>query len=185
MAAQKKKTKINLPLLLPLGLLIIEIIVAIVLLGSGYEISGVVLTLLIFLAVFLIYQVSRQLWMRWQVKKGVAGMHKAEELIEAGEPLEAVKQWKKILLKLPRDKYLDVLTKMEMTYEDLDMGKAVQQVKAIQSESIDFFEMTKVADKFTSKDRRKWQTKAFQLHKMVQALPVRKGQDLEDVKAEE
>ncbi len=185
MPAQKKKNDLNLPLLIPLGLLILEIIVVIVLLGTGYEISGFVLVLLIFLAVFLTYQAARQFWMRLQVKKGISGMQQAEDLMESGETLEAIKQWKKILLKLPRDKYLDVLTQMENAYKELDMEKAVQQVRAIQSESIEFFEMTKVATKFTSKDRRNWQSKAFELHKMVQALPVEKGQDLEDVTPEE
>jgi len=183
--AEKNENEINLPLLLPLGLLILEMIVFIVLLGTGYDISGFVFIFLVFLGLFLIYQISRQLWVRWRIKKGIVGLKQAEELLEAGKPLEAIKQWKKILLNLPNEQYLDVLTQMENTYEFLKMDKAVQQVRAIQSESIEFFEMTKIAKSFTPKDRRKWQTKVFKLHNMIQALPVKKGQSLEDVKPKE
>lgn len=182
---EKNNNRVNLALLLPLGLLIIEIIVVVVLLGSGYEISEFLFIFLIFLALFLLYQISRQLWIGWQMKKAIAGLERAEELADSGKPLEAIKQWKQILLNLPQEKYLDVLHRMEETYDTQDMTKAVQQVRAIQSESIEFFEMTKVAKNFTPQDRRKWQARAYELQKMIKALPVKKGQDLSDVKPDE
>ena len=182
---EENNNRINLALLLPLGLLIIEIIAVVVLLGSGYEISEFLFIFLSFLALFLIYQISRQVWVGRQMKKAIAGMEKAKGLIDTKKPLEAIKQWKKILLNLPQEEYLDVLTRMEKIYDSQEMTKAVQQIRAIQSESIEFFQMTKVAKNLTQKDRRKWQTQAFELQKMIRALPVKKGQDLSDVKPDE
>jgi hypothetical protein len=181
----EQKNRINLPLLLPLGLLILEIIAVIVLLATGYEISGFVFYSLVFVAFFLISQISHQLWIAWQIKKGVDGIKRAEELLHDGKPLEAIKLWKKALLNLPRDKYLVVLTQMEKAYQSQEMDKAVQQIRAIQTESIEFFNMTEIAKSLTPKDRLRWRTKAFTLHKSIQALPVKKDRDLENVKPEE
>jgi hypothetical protein len=183
MSVEKNKT-INLPLLLPLGLLILEIVAVIVLLGSGYEIPGLLFILLFFLGIFLIYQIYRQLWAKYQMKKAVTAMKNAQESVNAGKPMEAIEQWKRILPNLPREQYLDTLIKMERAYESQDMDNAVQQVRAVQSESIEFFEMSKVAQQFTPKDRRKWQAKAFKLQKMISALPVEKEQDLGDIEPE-
>jgi hypothetical protein len=60
------------------------------------------------------------------------------------------------------------------------MNEAVQQVKAIRSESLNFFEMTRDPQKATAKDRKDWQARALELRKMIKALPTEAGQYLSE-----
>ncbi len=183
--AEENKIQRNLSLILPLGLLVVEVIVVVVLLGSGYQITEFLFVFLILMGLFLIYQISLQLWLGRQLKKAMTGLEKAELLIESEKPLEAIEQWKRVLLSLPKEKYLDVLVKMEQAYESQNMVAANQQVRLIQSKSIEFFEMTSVAKNLSPDDRRKWQAEAVELKEMIRTLPVEQGQDLSVEKSQE
>ena len=162
-------------------MLLIEIVVIVIFLVSGYEITPFLLYFLIFLGIFLIYQIVRQVQFSWQSKRAAKEVEIAESLVKAGKPMEAIKKWKEVLLKLPKNQYLATLSKMEKTYENQEMKEAVQQVKAISSESIEFFEMTRQINRVSPQDRRRWQARAFELKNMIQALPEEKGQDLSDL----
>lgn len=174
----------NLSLLLPLGLLVVEVIAILVLLLTGFEITQSLIFFFVLLGIFLLWQVGRQLLTEWRVKQAIIRAREAESIAESGRPMEAMKIWKNLLLSLPREKYLETLSKMEKTYKDQEMDDAIQQVKAIHSESLEFFDMTQNTKRITPKDRRKWQARAYELRKMISALPEKKGQSLSDVKPE-
>ena len=178
--AENKKRRIDWLLILPTGLLLIEGIIVVVLLATGYEINQTLMFFLILLAAFLIFQIWRHLSTRLRVQRSVARIDEGKELVDGGEPYKAISLWKELLLSLPRDKYLDVLNKLEETYGDQNMSAAVQQVKAIRSESLNFFEMTKNPQKATAKDRKDWQARAVELRKMIKALPTEPDQDLSE-----
>jgi len=184
MTDQNKKGP-NLTLLLPLGLLLVEVIAIVVLLLTGFEINQTLIFFLALLGIFLLWQVGRQFFTQWRVKQAIKKASEADSIAEAGRPMEAMKIWKKLLLSLPRDKYLQTLANMEKVYKDQEMEEAVQQVKAIHSESLEFFDMTQNIKRITPKDRRKWQARAYELRKMISALPEEKGQSLSDVKPEQ
>lgn len=181
---QENKKQHNLSLLLPAGLLLLEIVAVIVLLASGYEITEFLLTFFILLGLFLLFQVARQLFTTWRVNRSFKRINAADEFAESGQPLEAIKIYKKNLLSLPKEKFLNVLFKMRRIYEEQNMVEAVQQVKAIHSESLEFFEMTKNRKRASYNDRRNWQARAIELRNMIKALPIEKGQDLSDVRQE-
>jgi hypothetical protein len=176
----KKNKKIDWLLILPAGLLLIEAIIVVVLLATGYEITQPMMFFLILLAAFLAFQVWRHLSIRIRVQKAVAKIDEGKALIDSGQPVKAIRLWKELLLSLPRDKYLDVLNMLEDIYGEQKMNEAVQQVKAIRSESLNFFEMTKNSQKATTKDRKDWQARALKLRKMIKALPTEPGQDLSE-----
>jgi len=178
---EKKKNKIDLLLILPASLLLVEVIVVVVLLATGYEINQPSMFFLFLLALFLIFQIWRQLSSRLRVKRALSKIDDVKALIDSERPFETIKLLKDLLLKLPQTEYLDALTMLEELYRDNEMDAAVQQVKAIRSESLNFFEMTKNLKKATGKDRRDWQTRAFKLQKMVKALPTEPDQDLSDI----
>ena len=175
-----KKRRINWPLILPAGLLLIESIIVVVLLATGYEIDPLMMFFFILLAAFLAFQISRQLLTRIHVRRAVGKIDDAKALINNGQPYKAISLLKELLLRLPRDKYLDVLTILEEAYADQNMNNAVQQIKAICSESLNFFEMTKNPQKATAKDRKDWQARALGLRKMIKALPTEPDQDLSE-----
>lgn len=168
---EQKKRQPNLPLLMPVGLLILEIIVFLVMWLAGYEINQTLFFFFILLGLFLLYQIAKQLFSVLRVRSAVKGLENARARLEAGQPMAAIAEWKKLLLGLPRDKYLEVLALMEETYQNEDMPKAAQQVKQIHSESIAFFNTTQNVKKITAQERRDWQTKALELRSMIKALP--------------
>jgi len=167
----------NLSLLLPALVILLEVIVIVVLVTLGYEITQFLLFFFILLGIFLIAQIGQQLYTRWRLKQAIQKLDHAQELLESGQPLEAIKLWKRLLLSLPRDKYLVVLSKMKAVYQDQNMTEAVQQVSAVHSESKKFFSMTQDVKKVTHKDRRAWQNQAYKLRKMINALPEKKDPD--------
>ncbi len=176
----KKKNNIDWLIILPASLLLIEAIIVVVLLATGYEIDQALMFFLILLAAFLIFQIWRHLSTRLRVQRSVAKIEEGKDLVDSDQPYEAISLWKELLLSLPRDKYLDVLTLLEETYEEQNMSEAVQQVKAIRAKSVDFFEMTKISQKATAKDRKDWQARALELRKMIKALPTEPDQDLSE-----
>jgi hypothetical protein len=178
--ADNKKRRIDWLLILPGSLLLIEIIFVVVLLVTDYQITQPMMFFLILLGIFLIFQIWRQFSTRLRVQRSVAKLDEAKSLVDSGKPFEAISLWKQLLLSLPRDKYLDVLTMLQETYANQDMQKAVQQVKAVRSESLNFFELTKNAQKATAKDRKDWQARALELRKMIKALPTEPDQSLSE-----
>jgi hypothetical protein len=178
---QNRKRNLDLPLLLPLGLLIVEIIAIIVLLAIGIEITQYLLYFFIILGIYLLYQLSRQLLIRYRVARARNQQQEAAELAESGQPMEALKIWKKSLLQLPKDQYLETLALMESVYEEQEMIKGAQQIKAILEKSRMFFDTPRNFKEMTAEDRRNWQNEAFELRNMINKLPVQKGQDLSDL----
>ncbi|MDF1520591.1 MAG: hypothetical protein P1P73_08935 [Brevefilum sp.] len=183
--SETKKKRTDMLLLLPAGLLVLEGIIVVVLLSTGYEIKESFLYFLLLLAAFLIFQISRQFSRRLRVQKSVGKVKDGKALVDTGHPFEAIKLWKELLLSLPRDKYLEVLDMLEATYENENLAAGVQQIKAIRSESLNFFEMTKIPQRATANDRKAWQTKAMELRKMVKALPTEPDQNLTDAMNED
>jgi transcriptional regulator of acetoin/glycerol metabolism len=161
----------NWPLLLPIGLLIVEITVVIVMLALNYTITQYLFFFLLLLALFLVYQIGKQLLMNRRLKKMVNEMVAAKELADSGKPMEAVKEWKKLLLALPREAYLEALNQLEDVYKQMEMPQAVKQVKTIHSESIEFFNATENIQRMSIQDRQNLQTRSNQIRDMIRALP--------------
>jgi len=182
--AENNQQRLNLRLILPIALLLVELIVVIVLLVAGYEITTLLTYFFILLAVFLIYQIGRQLILRWRIQRAITKIEDADKLAQAGHTLDAIRLWKSLLFSLPRDHFLSVLSKMKGAYQNQGMEEAVQQINAIHSESVEYFQMINTVEKPTPKDRRDWQARAFELQNMIKALPTEPGQDLSDTKPE-
>jgi hypothetical protein len=161
----------NWPLLLPIGLLIVEITVVIVMLALNCTITQYLFFFLLLLALFLVYQIGKQLLMNRRLKKMVNEMVAAKELADSGKPMEAVKEWKKLLLALPREAYLEALNQLEDVYKQMEMPQAVKQVKTIHSESIEFFNATENIQRMSIQDRQNLQTRSNQIRDMIRALP--------------
>lgn len=178
--SEKEQKQFNMLLVLPAGLLLLEGIIVIVLLALGYEINQSLLFFLVLLAAFLIFQIGRQLSTRLRVQKAIGKVEDGKAMVDSGHPFKAIKLWKNILLSLPRDKYLEVLTLLEKTYEEQSINAALQQVNAIRSESYNLFEKTKIPKNATAKDRKEWRTKALEIKSMIKALPTEPNQDLSD-----
>lgn len=178
---EENKKGINLNLILPAGLLLLLVIVFVVLVVAGYQITQFLFYFFLLLGIFLVFQVAKQLITEWRVKQAIKKIDDADLLAESGQPMEAIKLWKNLLLSLPKDQYLEVLRKMEETYQDQNMTKAVEQVKAIFSESLTYFKMAKGADRGTPKDKQDWRTRAYELRNMIKALPEAPDQNLTDV----
>lgn len=169
--AETKKNQPNWPMLLPIGLLVVEIIVVVALLALGYEITQYLFFFLILLALFLLYQIGKQLIMNRRLKKMISEIAAAKELAGSGQYLEAVKEWKRLLLMLPRETYLEALDQLEDSYTRLEMPQAVSQVRTIHSESIEFFSATENIQKMSMQDRQKLQKRSNQIRDMIRALP--------------
>ncbi|MDY6873305.1 MAG: hypothetical protein SVR81_04975 [Chloroflexota bacterium] len=169
--AETKKNQPNWPMLLPIGLLVVEIIVVVALLALGYEITQYLFFFLILLALFLLYQIGKQLIMNRRLKKMISEIAAAKELAGSGQYLEAVKEWKRLLLMLPRETYLEALDQLEDSYTRLEMPQAVSQVRTIHSESIEFFSATENIRKMSMQDRQKLQKRSNQIRDMIRALP--------------
>ncbi len=180
----KNKRKIDWLLILPGSLLLIEGIVVSVLISSGYKISQPMIFFLVLLAGYLVFQLWQHLSTRFRVQNSVNKINDGKVMVESGQPFEALKLWKELLLNLPRENYLDVLAMLEEVYLDQEMNAGIQQIKAIRSESLNFFEMTRETKKATAKDRKDWQAKAFAVRQMIKALPTEPDQELSDVKDE-
>lgn len=182
---EDKKRNQDLSLILPLVLLILEVVAIIVLVAAGYKITQFLLYFFLILGVFFVYQIGRQLIARWRISQAVTKIKEGQALADAGQHLQAIKLWKSLLLTLPQEQFMDVLNRLQDAYENKNMEEAVQQVQAIQAESKDFFEMSRNLRKATPQDRRNWQARAFELQKMVSALPEEPGQDLSDTQPEQ
>ncbi len=172
---ENKKSQPNWPLLLPIGLLIVEIIVVIIMRLTGFTISQYLFYFFILLGVYLLYQIGKQLFIQMRVRSVMKKFDEAKHLADSGQPFEAIKEWKKLLLQLPREKYLEVISMMEETYKKLEMSKAVQQTKNIHSELIEFFELTKQNQKPTNQDKQDWKLRVNEIRNMISDLPEEKN----------
>jgi hypothetical protein len=179
------KTSINWALLLPIGLLLLEAIAVIVLIISGYEISQVLFFFLIFLAIFLVFQIFRQLSTLWRVKHASSQLMQAQALIDSDQPMEAIKLLKEALFSLTESDYLSALKLMEQTYAKENMDDAVAQINAIHTESVHLFDMRKQVQRFTQQDRHNWQVQADKVRKMIQGLPEETGQSLSEARTDD
>lgn len=169
--AEPNRKQPNWPLLLPIGLLATEIIVVIVMLALNYTITQYLFSFLLLLALFLCYQIGKQMVMNRRLKKMVDEMVAAKELADSGKPMEAVKEWKKLLLALPQEAYLEVLNQLTEVYKQVEMVQAVKQVKTIHSESIEFFNATRNAQQLGMQDRQALQARSNDIREMIRALP--------------
>jgi hypothetical protein len=106
-----------------------------------------------------------------KVDKAVSKSEKAKALAESGQGLEAIKEWKKDLLILPRDQYLKTLDDVVSTYQKLDMPNGVKAAQELIKNSHEFFNMVNNAAKATPEVRQAWRVKSNSLRKMVQELP--------------
>jgi len=181
---EKKEKTLNLQLILPAILLTVELIAVALLVINGYEIASFLIYFFLFIAMFLVYQVSRQIAQMRMSKQALSALQAAETFINANAPMEAIKKWKTILLRLPKDLFLSTLSKMKNTYETENMLAAVAQVRDILNESNKFFEMTENLKQISMLSSREWQAKVFKLRDMINALPVNKEQSPTDGHAE-
>ena len=182
---EQNKTSINWGLVLPIGLLILEAIAVTVLILSGYEISQTLFFFLIFLAIFLAYQIFRQLSIVWRVKNASSQLTQAQAMIDANRPMEATKLLKEALFSLPKVEYLSALKFMEDIYEKQNMDDAVAQTKAVYAESIHLFDMGKQSKRFTQADKHNWQVQADKVRNMIQGLPEASEQSLSEARTDE
>jgi len=182
--SEQSKLPLDLNLILPAALLILEVIAIIILVLTGYKITQFLLIFFILLGAFLVFQVGRQLFARWRIHQAVTKVKEGQMLADAGKNLRAVRLWKSLLFSLPEKGFFDVLQRIASAYKEEDMPEAVQQAHAIQAESRGFFEMTRNLRKATPKDRRNWKARALELQKMIKALPEKPGQDFTDTKPE-
>ncbi len=181
---QEKNRLIDLKLILPASLLILEAVAVIVLVMTGYEITQFLLLIFILLGVFLIFQVVQQLAARWRIRQAMTKIKEGQALADAGENLRAIRLWKSLLFSLPEESYFDVLERMAAAYEQENMNEALLQVEAIQAESKGFFKRTRNLHQATPQDRQNWKARALELQKMIQALPEEPGQKLSDTQPE-
>jgi hypothetical protein len=169
--AGKKSRQMNLPLLLPLGGLIIEGIVYIVLISYNVKISQSLAFFLILIGGLLAYQVVMQVIQLVKVNVAISKSEKAKELVDSGNGIEAIKEWKKHLQILPRDQYLETLDEMVNAYQKLEMDDGVKAAKDLIKNSHEFFDMVNNAEKATPEARQQWREKSNALRNMVKELP--------------
>lgn len=169
--AGKNNKKMNLPLLLPLAGLIIEIIAYLILRSYKVEISQSLAFFLVLIGGLLAYQIVMQIIQLVKVNAAVSKSEKVKALVDAGKGIEAIKEWKKNLLILPRDQYLETLDEVVNTYQKLDMPNGVKAAKDLIKNSHEFFDMVNNTEKATPEARQQWREKSNALRKMVQELP--------------
>jgi len=173
--------KLDINLLLPAGLLILEITAVVVLLVLGYEINIFLIYFLVLLSVFLFYQIFKQWMVRRLIKQAIRKLDDADEASKSNRPTEAMKIIKEVLLSLTRENYLIALSKLEAVYEKEQMKDAVQQTIAIREKSLELFKINETVTKASPNDRRDWQARAVELRDMIDALPVEKTDTESDV----
>lgn len=172
--------KLDINLLLPAGLLILEITAVVVLLIMGYEISIFLIYFLALLSVFLVYQIFKQWMVRRLIKQAIRKLDDADDASRSNRPTEAMKMIKEVLLSLPRENYLIALSKLEAVYEKEQMKNAVQQTIAIREKSLELFKLNEIVTKASPNDRRDWRARAIELRDMIDALPVEKTESESD-----
>ena len=169
--AGNKSRQMNLPLLLPLAGLIVELIVFVILRSYNITISPSMLFFFALIGLLLAYQIVLQIIQLVKVNMAVNKSQDVKAMVEAGNGLEAIKIWKKNLLVLPRNQYLQTLDDVVNTYQKLEMPKGVKAAQDLIKNSHEFFDMVNSAEKATPEIRQQWRVKSNELRKMVQDLP--------------
>ena len=169
--AGNKSRQMNLPLLLPLAGLIVELIVFVILRSYNVTISPSMLFFFALIGLLLAYQIVLQIIQLVKVNMAVNKSQEVKAMVEAGNGLEAIKIWKKNLLVLPRNQYLQTLDDVVNTYQKLEMPKGVKAAQDLIKNSHEFFDMVNSAEKATPEIRQQWRVKSNELRKMVQDLP--------------
>ena len=169
--AGNKSRQMNLPLLLPLAGLIVELIVFVILRSYNITISPSMLFFFALIGLLLAYQIVLQIIQLVKVNMAVNKSQDVKATVEAGNGLEAIKIWKKNLLVLPRNQYLQTLDDVVNTYQKLEMTKGVKAAQDLIKNSHEFFDMVNSAEKATPEIRQQWRVKSNELRKMVQDLP--------------
>lgn len=169
--AGKKSRQMNLPLLLPIAGLVIEIIVYLILISYNVEISPSLMFFLLLIGGLLAYQVVLQIIQVIKINVAVNKSDNVKALVESGQGIEAIKVWKKNLLILPRDQYLETLNEVVNTYQKLDMPNGVKAAQDLIKNSHEFFDMVNNAEKATPEVRQEWRVKSNSLRQMVKDLP--------------
>ena len=172
--SDKPKFHPNWSLLIPEILLLIEAIAFITMRQMGYKISRNIQYIFIAFGLFLIYRIAKHYILTWRVRKAIRQLKSVEKWIETNQPMAAIREWKKLLLNLPQEKYLQVLTLMEKVYAQENMPKATQAVKMVYAESIEFFEAVSGNNKEKLMDQQDWQNRVVNLRNMIRALPEEK-----------
>ena len=182
---EENKKRIDMSLVLPIGLILIEVIAVIGLMVLGYEIPKFLSSFLIFLDIFLVLQIAQQLLLKHQIKKATLETKRAIELADSDQPMEAIKTWKDVILSLPKEKYLDALARMGKIYQAQEMTNAVQKVKDIHAESIALFDLSQNIKRTSQKDQHDFQSMTSKLRQMVQELPEENAQTISIEKPKE
>jgi hypothetical protein len=162
---------------MPAVLLILEIIATTFLIVNDYEIPSLLFFFFVLIGLFLLYRLFRQIATVRAVKQARAALSEAEKFVHAKMPMEAIKKWKSILLRLPKEQYLSTLLKIEKIYKAENMIAAVEKVKAILNESQNFFMTTQNLKQISKQSFREWQARVIKLREMISDLPVNKEQD--------
>ena len=170
----KPKLQPNWSLLMPAILLLVECVALIALNQMGYRIPQNLLYIFIALGIFLVYKIGKQLSTILRVKGALRQLKSVDKLVEAGHGMAAIKEWKKLLLSLPEDKYLEILQRMETIYAQEDMQEAVMETKMVHAESVEFFEAFSATNNHQMITRQDWQNKAISLRNMIRDLPEEK-----------
>ena len=185
MKMKNKIKELSPTLLLPIGLLIFEIVVVLFIKATGREISSTLENILLILGLFLVYQIVQEIVNLVNMSKAVQQIERGDQLVKSGDLTGAIKLWKNLLLKLPRQHFQSVLSKLEVTYQQENMLQAVRQVQMIQSESDALFSATTEEQRMTKKNREAWQVKSLKIRDMIHELPVGYDQDFLEVPSEE
>ena len=170
----KPKLQPNWSLLMPAILLLVECIALIALNLMGYRIPQNLLYIFIALGIFLVYKIGKQASAILRVKSALQQLKSVDKLVEAGHVMAAIKEWKKLLLNLPENKYLEILQRMETIYAQEDMQEAVKETKMVHAESVEFFKAFSAINNHQMITRQDWQNKAISLRNMIRALPEEK-----------
>ena len=93
--AGNKSRQMNLPLLLPLAGLIVELIVFVILRSYNVTISPSMLFFFALIGLLLAYQIVLQIIQLVKVNMAVNKSQDVKAMVEAGNGLEAIKIWKK------------------------------------------------------------------------------------------
>jgi hypothetical protein len=159
------------PLVFPAVLLILDISAIVILSFLGFSISPIFWGLSTSIGVFLMFQVTQQIWIRRRIRRTNAQLTQANLLTQKGEFIEAILVWKQTLLSLPTDHYLDILNHIQQAYLALDMPEAAQKTLEIKAESLTIFEMIKDIKRLSMQQRYALNQRILALRKSIQELP--------------
>lgn len=167
---QKKQREINLPLILPISLLVVTIVVVIFLNIANVEYPGYLNIIFVLFAFYLIFQIYRYYSYELGFKLALKNLDAANDLAKMGKELEAIKKWKSILLQLPKEDFISVLGKMKAVYKNLDMPAGITQVQKIQDNFSEYLVISKGKKEFSDDERKIIQDLGKELKTLVDNL---------------